>query len=316
MHDTAIESGRAFFSTYFDSTPLRVLDVGALDVNGSLRPVAPAGSFYVGVDLTPGAGVDVVVDGGRNLPFAPDSFDVCVSTSCFEHDGMFWHTFGQMAEVTRHGGFLYVSAPSNGPYHSYPHDNWRFYPDAGLALAAWARRQGQPIHLIESGILRRRGDVWNDFVAVFQKHDAPPPRERFMLDAFPDAMNVRRLGADGVTALEAATEDQSLCDAARLQAEALAAEARRQREEAAGLRAALDARGAELRQAREETAGLRAMLDARGAELRQAREEAAGLRAALDAVQAQLAAVLNSTSWRITGPLRHLSAAFRGGSRR
>ena len=38
MHDTAMMYGKQFFSTYLkDATGLKIVDIGAQDVNGSLR---------------------------------------------------------------------------------------------------------------------------------------------------------------------------------------------------------------------------------------------------------------------------------------
>lgn len=209
MHDTAMAAGAAFFEAYCTGAGLRILDVGSMNVNGSLRGLAPEGADYVGLDIEPGPGVDVVLE-GTTYPFEADSFDACVSVSCLEHDAAFWDTFLEMARVVRPGGFLFLDVPSNGPYHAYPHDNWRFYPDAALALARWAARAGQPMQLIESGTLRRRQDVWNDLVMVFQKSPEPVPPARFLLDAFPDATNARRLGQEGLINPVAETEDIAL----------------------------------------------------------------------------------------------------------
>lgn len=209
MHDTAMAAGAAFFEAYVAGARPRILDVGSMNVNGSLRSLAPKDADYVGLDLEPGPGVDVVLE-GTTYPFEADSFDACVSVSCLEHDAAFWDTFLEIARVTRPGGYVFLDVPSNGPYHAYPHDNWRFYPDAGLALARWALRAGQPMQLVESGTLRRRNDVWNDLVMVFQKSAEPVAPGRFLLDAFPDATNVRRLGQEGLINPTAETEDIAL----------------------------------------------------------------------------------------------------------
>jgi SAM-dependent methyltransferase len=285
MHDTAMAAGAAFFSTYFPAATPRILDIGALDVNGSLRSVAPPGSDYVGVDLGPGPGVDVVQQPGQALPFPPGSFDACVSVSCFEHDDAFWDTFCQMVEVVRPGGYVLIVAPSNGPYHAYPKDIWRFYADAGLALVTWAQRQGHAVDLIESGILRRRGVVWNDFVGVFQKHPvAADGRGRFLLEAFPDAMNIRRRGSTELAAFEESTEDALLLDQARAEARRLAAELDAQRP---GPAAEIDA--------------LKRQLAARDAQLRE--------------LEDRLQAVLDTRSWRLTRPFRAALRVLRPGAR-
>ncbi len=149
-------------------SPCRVLDVGSQDVNGTLRPFA-FGTSYIGVDLAPGPGVDIVIQPGR-LPFADHTFDLVVSTSCLEHDPMFWVTFAEMTRVMKRDGFLYVSVPANGPYHGYPGDCWRFYGDAAAALASWAPK----VSLIETFMMTPQRDVWTDNVMIFGGPDSPP----------------------------------------------------------------------------------------------------------------------------------------------
>ena len=73
MHDTAYEIGRLFFQSYVSAGSL-ILDIGSMNINGSLRDFRPPGSSYVGVDLAAGNGVDVVVRTNSQLPFA----DRCV----------------------------------------------------------------------------------------------------------------------------------------------------------------------------------------------------------------------------------------------
>lgn len=210
MHPSAFAAGRHFFEIYRQPGHRRVLDVGAMNINGSLRACAPADMAYLGIDIAGGPGVDQVVEAGSPLPFADDSFDLIVSTSCFEHDQFFWVSFLEILRVLKPGGYFLLNAPSNGHYHSYPGDNWRFYPDAGLALVAWARREGRDAELIESAILPQIDDQWNDFMAVFRKPaqaDAPPPAGRISA-RFPGAANMRRLGSPEVENLTKESEDQ------------------------------------------------------------------------------------------------------------
>jgi SAM-dependent methyltransferase/tetratricopeptide (TPR) repeat protein len=210
MHDTAAAFGAAFFRCYVDAIEgARILEVGASNVNGSLRGCAPFGSRYTGIDLTAGLGVDTVLNDPYSYPFDSDSFDVVVSSSCMEHDPLFWLSFIEMCRVVRPGGFIYLNAPSNGPFHRYPTDNWRFYPDAGLALATWGRRNGHDVHLIESLIGRRRHDVWNDCVMVFAKGEAPRPL-RLLAELFPRSFNIRLGETDVITNYSEPTEDMML----------------------------------------------------------------------------------------------------------
>jgi hypothetical protein len=212
MHDTALDLGKKFFEVYFPRRQPRVLEVGSLNVNGTLRDCAPRRSPYLGVDIMAGPGVDIVLQNSHFLPFKDGRFDATVSSSCFEHAQMFWLTFLEMVRVTKSTGYIYLNAPSNGNYHSYPFDNWRFYPDAGLALAAWAAHQGKRVTLVESFIAGRRDDIWNDCVMVFRKGPFSPrtlPKKK-LANAVERSFNVRSYDTNEVVNLTEESEDQQL----------------------------------------------------------------------------------------------------------
>ncbi|MCW5671601.1 MAG: class I SAM-dependent methyltransferase [Hydrogenophaga sp.] len=209
MHPSAFENGRLFFDTYLSPQAApTVLDIGAQDVNGSLRALAPAASHYIGVDFAPGRGVDVVLDDPYHLPFADGSIDAVVSSSCFEHIELFWLSFNEVLRVLKPDGLFYLNAPSNGDFHRYPVDCWRFYPDAGGALVRWGVRSGHRPALLESFTAYQRLDVWSDFVAVFVKDEAcvasHPAR---MLDRVGRFMNGRRYGVEGILCPQDHTEE-------------------------------------------------------------------------------------------------------------
>lgn len=86
-----------------------VLEVGSYDVNGSVRPLFPTASRYVGVDIVGGPGVDRVYDGLR-LPFSASGFDVVVSTEMLEHCARPWRIVAEMARVVRPGGLVILTA--------------------------------------------------------------------------------------------------------------------------------------------------------------------------------------------------------------
>jgi SAM-dependent methyltransferase len=161
------------------------------------------------MDLAAGPGVDIVLSDPYTYPFEPASYDIIVSSSCFEHDQMFWLSFAEMCRTLKAGGFIYLNVPSNGTFHRYPTDNWRFYPDSGLALAAWGRRNGHDIHLIESLIGRRRRDIWNDCVMVFGKGEAPRPLSS-LAEIFPRSLNIRVGEKETFTNYCEQTEDMTL----------------------------------------------------------------------------------------------------------
>lgn len=174
MHETSLISGKAFANSYGLQNGL-VVDIGGRDVNGSLRPFfEEKGMKYICVDMEADPSVDIVVHPSEKLPFEDASVDLIVSTSCFEHDPCFWLTFREMTRIIKPTGYIYVNAPTSGQYHTFPGDNWRFYSDAGQALAYWSGVQMSneniyPVKVIETfNIL---GNIWNDFVCVWKRVD-------------------------------------------------------------------------------------------------------------------------------------------------
>ncbi len=112
----------------------RVLEVGALDVNGSVRPVvenAFAPAEYVGVDLEAGPGVDVVCPAEDLVDrFGPDRFDVVLGLEMLEHVRDWRAVIRQCKRVCAPGGVLLFTTRSKGfKYHAYPYDFWRYEPE-------------------------------------------------------------------------------------------------------------------------------------------------------------------------------------------
>lgn len=143
MHQSSMRAMKHFVSTYlrpFAGKPLRILDVGSMNVNGSYRELMTDPKWrYTGLDAAPGPGVDVV------LPTPYDwgvirsgSFDVVVSGQAFEHIEYPWVTILEVTRVLKPGGIVCLIAPSGGHEHRFPVDCWRYYPDGMAALARWA----------------------------------------------------------------------------------------------------------------------------------------------------------------------------------
>jgi SAM-dependent methyltransferase len=168
VHQTVQRTFVAFQDNYLPhERKLKVLEIGSQNFNGGLRDLKKDNLNWFGVDIEAGPGVDQVVKIGDRLPFEDESFDLVVASSVFEHDIQFWSTFLEMARTTKPDGILLLIMPSQGTFHRYPLDAFRFYPDAGIALEKWAQSHGLPIRLVESFTTRPEGDVWADYVAVF-----------------------------------------------------------------------------------------------------------------------------------------------------
>ncbi|MFB9125696.1 class I SAM-dependent methyltransferase [Paraburkholderia dipogonis] len=177
MHPTAMQNCQQFFDCYAPYVALpdekvSVIEIGSQNVNGSLRSVCPAAFAYTGLDFVAGCGVDVVLQDPYALPFADESADIVLASSVFEHSEMFWLLFLEVMRILKPAGLFYLNVPSNGDFHRWPVDCWRFYPDSGNALVAWSRRNGMSPLLLESYTSLQHADQWNDFVAVFLKDES------------------------------------------------------------------------------------------------------------------------------------------------
>ena len=110
-----------------------VLEVGALEVNGSVRPVIDAlgPASYVGVDIVEGPGVDALCDVTVLTDrYGENAFDLVLATELVEHVRDWRAAFTNMKQVLRPGGMILVTTRSRGfAIHGYPWDYWRYEPE-------------------------------------------------------------------------------------------------------------------------------------------------------------------------------------------
>jgi SAM-dependent methyltransferase len=153
--------------------------------------------------------VDIIVTDPYMLPFDDNSVDVVVSSSCFEHSEFFWLLFNDIMRALKPNGIFYLNAPSNGNFHRYPVDCWRFYPDSAQALCKWASRSGYNPTVLESFTTdQTANDIWNDYVAVFLKdanHVAEYPDR--MLHRISNYTNGMAFESDAVLRFQEFSED-------------------------------------------------------------------------------------------------------------
>jgi SAM-dependent methyltransferase len=90
----------------------RVIEMGSLDINGSVRSYFNAAE-YVGVDLAPGPGVDLVCS-SHEVDLPAGSFDCAISLECFEHNPFWVETFLNMLRLTRGDGLVLTTCATTG----------------------------------------------------------------------------------------------------------------------------------------------------------------------------------------------------------
>lgn len=90
----------------------KVLEIGSLDINGSIRSFFDADQ-YTGVDVGEGPGVDKVCQ-GQLVDFPSDSLDVAISCECMEHNPFWVETVSNMFRMAAPGGLVVVSCATIG----------------------------------------------------------------------------------------------------------------------------------------------------------------------------------------------------------
>lgn len=135
MHYGALHIMKKFVGEYLDfNKKLRILEVGSLDTNNGKKDLVFRRYFrnnpnweFVGLDIVAGKNVDVVANDPYNYPFDDNSFDVVISGNTLEHVQDTHKFIREIARLTK--DLVCIMVPNNRPYHAYPMDCWRIYPD-------------------------------------------------------------------------------------------------------------------------------------------------------------------------------------------
>jgi len=101
---------RGNFNYYFGGK--KVLEVGSLNINGSLREFFIQ-CHYIGIDVAKGPCVDIVCQ-GQDYDASDDCFDVVCSAECFEHNPYWLETFINMIRMCKPGGLIFFTCASTG----------------------------------------------------------------------------------------------------------------------------------------------------------------------------------------------------------
>jgi len=133
MHEMSLQMMTGML-TGLDLEDALVLDVGSNAGAGGYKPLVESlGWRYIGLDLTPGPGVDIVATHPYEYPFDDESFDVVISGSTMEHVQALWLWVPELRRVLRLGGWLAICTVMSWEYHRAPVDCWRIMPD-GMAF--------------------------------------------------------------------------------------------------------------------------------------------------------------------------------------
>lgn len=109
------------------------LEIGSKDYGSTqnFRNLFGKGSKYLGVDMQPGPGVDLVLDLTKefetiNEALGGQRFRSIICLSVMEHCEQPFKMADNITDLLPPGGVLYLSVPFAWKFHGYPSDYWRF----------------------------------------------------------------------------------------------------------------------------------------------------------------------------------------------
>ncbi len=156
MHAQAYEYIHEQFNKFNrPQTTWSVLEIGSLNINGSVRDIIEPYSFrYLGIDTQAGPGVDLVASGAEY--YAPDEFDIVVCAEVFEHTAV-WRDIIEQAYINLKPGGIFIAtmAGIGRPIHSGVDGGWSLHPgeyyeniDANdLNRALWMFSRGKEVSI-------------------------------------------------------------------------------------------------------------------------------------------------------------------------
>ena len=181
MHSSAKRNFERFIKTYRENfkkdQPLEVLDIGSQSLNKnwvtikSLLKDSNLQFNYTGADLEKGLNVDIILKDIYSFnEIVSGKYDLVTATSVFEHIEFFWLTYLEILRVLKPQGILYLNTPSNGDFHRWPVDCWRFYPDSANALVKWGNKNGYNSVMLETYTSSQYLECgWSDQVSIILK---------------------------------------------------------------------------------------------------------------------------------------------------
>jgi SAM-dependent methyltransferase len=123
---------------HVDRVRAPILEIGSKNygnVSYDYRSLFAGRGEYVGADMAPGDGVDVVADLTADFHSLPDRlrttrFGAILCLSVMEHVRDIYKLAANLRRLLADDGIAFISVPWVWRFHGYPSDYWRFSPEA------------------------------------------------------------------------------------------------------------------------------------------------------------------------------------------
>ena len=188
MHSSSLINLERFFKIYLNKfNKPTILDYGGASHDNKSTALTILKKYYtdykyLSLDVAPNnddkydstrKNVDIIIQDPYQIKeIEKESVDIIVCTSVFEHIEFFWLTYLEILKLLKPKGIFYLNAPSNGDFHRWPVDCWRFYPDSANALVNWGKYNKFKSVCLESFTSKQILECgWNDYVSVILKDE-------------------------------------------------------------------------------------------------------------------------------------------------
>ncbi len=119
---------------------MKVLEVGPDGAPSSFQKSVGLDSIvWHTLDISAATNPTFVAKSEYEFPLAEGAYDIVVSGNVLEHVKKIWVWMAELARVCKKDGHVVTLNPLSWPFHEYPADCWRIYPDGMRALYEAAR---------------------------------------------------------------------------------------------------------------------------------------------------------------------------------
>ena len=133
MHGNTILLFRKHAKPYF-KPGIRVLEIGPNEAMTLAQDVGDRSIAWESVDIAGASHITYIANSEYSFPLADNSFDIVIAANVMEHVRKIWIWIKELTRVCKPGGLVITINPVSWPYHEYPIDCWRAYPEGMKAL--------------------------------------------------------------------------------------------------------------------------------------------------------------------------------------
>jgi len=128
-------------STWLPKMQSPILEIGSKIVNKGVQTNEDEffkERVYIGLDLEPGIGVDVIADATEWIPFKDGAFKTILCFDTLEHVDKPWKMMQEVNRVSAPDALIVMSAAFMFDVHNCPADYWRFTTEGlKVLLEGW-----------------------------------------------------------------------------------------------------------------------------------------------------------------------------------